>query len=121
MPKIQFGSTTLECAEGANLRKALLDAKAPLYNPPMRAMNCHGFGTCGTCAVRVDGPVSEMTGIERWRLSVPPHKPDNGLRLACQCKVLGDVNVTKYPGKWGEKTGKAPVQGSPQPDPTTAS
>jgi ferredoxin len=32
----------------------------------------------------------------------PPHHPEAGLRLACQCTVLGDLTVTKYQGLWGQ-------------------
>jgi ferredoxin len=32
----------------------------------------------------------------------PPHRPESGLRLACQCAVLGDIRVTKFHGWWGQ-------------------
>jgi ferredoxin len=60
------------------------------------------MGTCGTCAVRITGPVSEPTAIEKLRMNWPPHQPEDGLRLACQCSVLGDIDVTKYEGLWGQ-------------------
>jgi len=52
--------------------------------------------------VRIDGPVSEPTTAELRRLRLPPHRPSEGLRLACQCNVLGDITVTKYDGFWGQ-------------------
>ncbi|NIR39356.1 MAG: (2Fe-2S)-binding protein, partial [Actinobacteria bacterium] len=58
------------------------------------ALHCRGRGICGTCAVRVEGAVSEPTESELRRLRLPPHRPDAGLRLACQCSVLGDLTVT---------------------------
>jgi ferredoxin len=88
---------------GANLRVVLLRARLPIYNGPARALNCRGFGTCGTCAVSVEGPVSEPTAIERWRLDLPPHRAAAGLRLACQCTVLGDLVVTKHAGLFGQR------------------
>lgn len=102
MPKVMFGDRALECPVGANLRVVLLRAHIPLYTRVTRALNCRGHGTCGTCAVRVEGAVSEPTEAERRRLRLPPHSPDSGLRLACQCSVLGDVSVTKYAGLWGQ-------------------
>lgn len=120
MPKIRFGPDTLEVPEGTNLRKALLDAGLALYNPPLSFANCMGFGTCGTCAVKVEGPVSARTSMEKFRLGVPPHRHDNGLRLACQCKVEGDLNVVKYPGKWGEQVSKPPRIGTPGAAPSEA-
>jgi ferredoxin len=103
MPTVHFAGRSIECLEGANLRMVLLRARLPLYNGAARAIHCRGFGTCGTCAVRIEGPVSEPTAVERWRLDFPPHHRDSGLRLACQCNVLGDITVTKYDGLWGQK------------------
>lgn len=104
MPEIHFAGQTIHSEEGANLRKVLLDHKLPLYNGAARAIHCRGLGTCGTCAVRIDGPVSEKTAFERWRLQFPPHHEEDGLRLACQCRVLGDIEVKKYDGLWGHET-----------------
>jgi ferredoxin len=102
MPTVRFGDKKIECPQGANLRQVLLRARIPLYNGAARVMNCHGSGTCGTCAVKVEGPVSPMTTMEKVRLSLPPHDREAGLRLACQCSVLGDLDVTKYTGLFGQ-------------------
>jgi ferredoxin len=102
VPIVRFADREVECLHGANLRSVLLRARLPLYHSAARALHCRGFGTCGTCAVRVEGPVSEPTAVERWRLDVPPHSSETGLRLACQTNVLGDVRVTKYAGIWGQ-------------------
>jgi ferredoxin len=104
LPKVHFAGRTVECPEGANLRVVLLRARLPLYTRVAQAIHCRGHGTCGTCAVRIDGPVSDPTPAELRRLRFPPHRPDAGLRLACQCKVLGDLRVTKYSGLWGQHT-----------------
>lgn len=101
MPKIEFAGKAIECLEGANLRNVLLHARLPLYTRVAKAIHCRGNGTCGTCAVRIEGPVSEPTAAELRRLRFPPHQTDSGLRLACQCSVLGDIKVTKYKGMWG--------------------
>ena len=53
--------------------------------------------------MRVEGPVSEPSAAELRRLSLPPHSREAGLRLACQCKVLGDLKVTKHAGLWGQR------------------
>ncbi len=108
MPIVQFAGQSVECPQGANLRVVLLRARLPLYNGVARALHCRGHGTCGTCAVRVEGPVSEPTTAERWRLRLPPHHSDAGLRLACQCSVLGDLKVTKYEGLWGQRSHPTP-------------
>ena len=101
MPIIKFDNQQIECDANENLRRALLAANASLYNGLARQIHCRGMGTCGTCAIEVSGPVSETTAIERWRLSFPPHKKGSGLRLACQVRVLGDIEIKKRSGLWG--------------------
>lgn len=105
MPTIRFAGKSIECPHGANLRLVLLHARLPLYNGAARAIHCRGLGTCGTCAVRIEGDVSERTAVERLRFALPPHDRQSGLRLACQCTVLGDLKVTKYLGMFGQGPG----------------
>lgn len=112
MPTVTFEDREIECEEGANLRRVLREAGIEPYNGPMRGLNCRGLGTCGTCAVEVDGQVSEPTGIETWRLSFPPHDPESGLRLSCQTRVVGDIEVTKHEGLWGHKRTEASADDS---------
>jgi ferredoxin len=107
LPTVRFAGRTVECPHGANLRVVLLRARLPLYTRVARAIHCRGNGACGTCAVRVEGPVSEPTAAEIRRLGLPPHHRDSGLRLACQVSVLGDLSVTKYEGLFGQ--GSEPV------------
>ena len=111
MPTVRFAGRSIECPEGANLRMVLIRARLPLYTRVARAIHCRGHGTCGTCAVRIEGLVSEPTPAELRRLRFLPHDPQSGLRLACQCSVLGDITVTKHSGLWGQDTD------SPVPDP----
>ena len=51
----------------------------------------------------MDGNQNEPTNREQLRLSVPPHDPEAGLRLACQIYVEGDMVVRKHPGFWGQR------------------
>lgn len=98
---------------GSNLRKALLKAGISPHNKS-RVVSCQGFGTCGTCAVQLEGmdgaeaPIepSEPGRIENWRLGFPPHDQDSGLRLACQLTVNGDLRIRKHAGFWGEQIEK---------------
>lgn len=103
MPKIHFDGQTIDCEQGDNLRKVLCAAKLPLYNGIAKTIHCRGLGTCGTCAVEIQGDITEPTRIEKLRLGFPPHSSGSELRLACQCKVLGDVKITKHGGMWGNK------------------
>jgi ferredoxin len=103
MPTVTFEGHEIECEQGANLRRVLLEAGIKPYNGVMRYANCRGLGTCGTCAVDISRPVSEPTDIEAWRLSFPPHDPESGLRLSCQVSVESDLEVTKHEGLWGHR------------------
>ena len=47
--------------------------------------------------------VRDMPRGQRLRLALPPHDRHSGLRLACQCNVLGDIKVTKLPGPFGNR------------------
>jgi ferredoxin len=78
-----------------------MNEKLPVYNGKAKLFNCRGLGSCGTCAVRVSGNVSDLSDIEKARLKLPPHQLQDGLRLACQCKVMGNLEVTKQKGFWG--------------------
>jgi ferredoxin len=106
MPTIEFRGREIDCDEGAILRDALIEAGESPHNGRAQTLNCRGHGTCGTCAVEIEGDVSERTDQESRRLSFPPHDPDDGLRLACQTRVQGDVVVRKYPGFWGQHVGQ---------------
>ncbi len=102
MPKVTAQGKTFECELGSNLRKVLMEHDIELYNGNAKIINCMGIGTCGTCAVMIEGEVSEPNWKDKTRRSLPPHSPTSNRRLACQTKVLGDTRVTKYDGFWGQ-------------------
>lgn len=102
MPKVTAQGKTISCRRSANLRKVLLAHGIDLYNGKAKLINCRGIGSCGTCAVLVEGEVSPANWKDKARRSLPPHSPTRNLRLACQTQVLGDVRVTKFDGFWGE-------------------
>ncbi|MFC4437256.1 MULTISPECIES: 2Fe-2S iron-sulfur cluster-binding protein [Natrialbaceae] len=104
MPTVEFEGETIEADTGDNLRRTLLDAGLPPHNGKARLMNCRGNAMCGTCAVEiVEGEVDEPTSKERRRLTLPPHRPDAGLRLSCQVTIENDLVVEQHPGYWGHK------------------
>ncbi|HEY9734792.1 MAG TPA: 2Fe-2S iron-sulfur cluster-binding protein [Trichocoleus sp.] len=107
MPNVTAQGKTFVCPAGANLRSVLLQNGVALHNGQSRVINCRGLGTCGTCAVEVEGAVSEANWRDQARRSLPPHSPERNLRLACQTQVLDSVRVTKYDGFWGQ--GAAPM------------
>ena len=92
MPTINFEGEEIECDEGETLRDVLLDAGLTPHEGLAETLNCGGKSTCGTCAVFVEGEV-EGTKMEERRLAIPDKGDD--VRLACQCTVLGDLDVEK--------------------------
>lgn len=109
MPTVYFRGKEIECREGATLRDVLLNADLSPHNGKADTFNCRGFGSCGTCAVKISGEISEPGIREKARLLTPPHHPNYGLRLSCQTKVMGDVTVEKYPGGWGTQIAEGPL------------
>lgn len=99
---------TVTMDSSLNLRSALKKIDPSLlkeiYHPSMKPFHCRGLGTCGTCAVGIEGDVSEPTKIESWRLNFIPHDNglEKGLRLACQCKPKSNLRLKKGPGLWGQ-------------------
>lgn len=116
MPTVKFVNEkkTIEVEDGANLRKEALKAGVELYPGLHRYVNCMGFGQCASCRVVIKKGVenvNKQSFLEKLRLIAGPltffarlgHEKD--LRLACQCKVNGDIEVeTKPPINWhGER------------------
>lgn len=104
MPSLLAQGQTIECDRNVNLRKILLQNGIDLYNDGANLINCRGIGSCGTCAVKVEGEVSAANWRDKTRRALPPHSPTSDLRLACQTEVLGDVRVTKFDGFWGQSS-----------------
>ncbi|NJO41481.1 MAG: (2Fe-2S)-binding protein [Cyanobacteria bacterium CRU_2_1] len=102
MPNVLAQGKTIECKSGENLRQVLLQHTVDLYRNQAKLINCHGVGTCGTCAVMVEGDVSEANWRETARRSLPPHSLTQNRRLACQTTILGDIKITKFDGFWGQ-------------------
>jgi ferredoxin len=102
MPQVTAQGRSFTCETGANLRQVLLEQGIDLYNGNAKFINCMSIGTCGTCAVQIEGEVSAVSWKDTARRSLPPHSIARNLLLACQTKVLGDVKVTKFDGFWGQ-------------------
>lgn len=108
MPTVKFvkEKKTIEVPEGANLRKEARKAGVELYPGIHKYVNCMGLGQCASCKVEVTkgaDNVSKQSFREKLRLLLGPltffarlgHEKD--LRLACQCKVQGDIEVKTQP------------------------
>jgi ferredoxin len=110
MPKVKFvrEKKEVDIEPGANLRKVALQEGIELY-PGIHKYwfaNCHGLGNCASCRVQIRKGVENLSpqGIfEKLRLLLGPitffarlgHEKD--LRLACQARVMGDVEVETQP------------------------
>ena len=115
MAKITFvkEKKTIEVEPGANLRRVALDNGIQVYWGPHQFINCMGFGCCGTCKVLIkkgEESVSRPGWWERFRKLWPDLVlwrigNENSLRLSCQCRVNGDIEVETTPaGNWhGER------------------
>ncbi len=108
MPIIKFVNEKkeIQVPEGSNLRSEAMRAGVRLYPGINKVLNCHGFGHCGSCRVLISKGmenVSRMGFMERLRLkfSMAFIGSENTMRLACQTKVNGDVEVlTRPPMNW---------------------
>ena len=98
VPTIRFEQEGQQvgCIEGANLRKAALDAGINPYKGLNNVNNCGGLGQCGTCVMEVvEGMqnLSPRSDVEEVYLA---DRPAN-FRLSCRTSVNGDVTVRTRP------------------------
>lgn len=117
MPTITFVNEKkeIQVAEGANLRKEALAAGIKLYDgingfgaAINSVANCHGWGVCGSCKVKITKGIenAEPMGIvEKFTFKCNPVTPalfeyignEATMRLACQVTVMGDMTVETRP------------------------
>jgi len=100
VPTIRFDQEGQQvgCIEGANLRKAALDAGINPYKGLNNFNNCGGLGQCGTCVVEVlEGArnLSPRSDVEEVYLADRPAS----FRLSCRTTVNGDVTVRTRPSE----------------------
>jgi ferredoxin len=118
MPTVRFinENKEIDVPEGTNLRKAALDAGVNLYKglngfgeSINKYVNCYGWGSCGTCMVNITEGMdhaNRQTICEKLKFNVPFPDPmpamhyighEKTMRLACQVKVNGDMDVETGP------------------------
>lgn len=105
MPRIKFlnEGKEIEVAAGANLRKAALENGISLYPGIHRFLNCRGLAQCGSCMVLLRNGTAKNASrkglLETIRLTLGwaaiGHGPE--ARLACQTRILGDLEVVTRP------------------------
>jgi len=105
MPKVKFirEKQEIEVEEGANLRKVALANGIALYPGIHRLLNCRGLAQCGSCMVLLKKGTAANAGrkglMETLRLSLGWAAIGNEgeARLACQTRVMGDLQVETQP------------------------
>jgi ferredoxin len=97
MPTVTFFTEgkTVTCPEGANLREAAIQAGVSVYKGPAKLLNCRGRGMCGTCKVSIEPlkNVSPPTELERRHPVLGHSHIWANVRLSCQARVYGDIQV----------------------------
>ena len=104
MPIIKFVNEKkeIQVPNGSNLRREAIRAGVGLYPGINKVLNCHGLGHCGRCRVIITKGMenaSPMGFMERLRLkfSMAYVGNEETMRLACQTKVDGDMEVQTKP------------------------
>lgn len=110
MPTVTFvkEKKTVEVPAGSNLRREAIRAGVQLYPFPHNYVNCMGVGLCHSCRVIVKKGVDHVSpqGAYEKLSMLSPHNPltffarlghEKDLRLACQMRVNGDIEVETQP------------------------
>ncbi len=105
MPKVKFlrSGVEVEVPQGANLRQVALEHGVELYPGIHKALNCRGLGQCGSCRVLLKngtmrnaspkGMIEKLTMLRSfWTIGC-----EDEVRLACQIRVQGDLEVLERP------------------------
>lgn len=96
MPKVHFLNEviTVEVPAQTTLRDAAMQSGIELYRGMWTHVNCIGNGICGRCRVWILAPdhhLSPPSLRERF------HRVRGMMRLACQVRVTGDIEVRTRP------------------------
>jgi len=104
MPVVRFVNEKkeIQVPEGANLRGEAMKAGIQLYPHVHRVLNCRGLAQCGSCRVLIVKGMqnaSKMGLLEKLRLKVSMAfiGHEDTMRLSCQTRVLGDMEVQTKP------------------------
>ena len=123
MPNIKFvvEHQAIDVQAGRSIREIALEVGIYPNREFFRGFNCGGRGLCGTCKVWVHAP-DKATSPPNLRERF--HGMGDGRRLACQTRVLGDLEVATFPGGDDRLTAgrniDPPPQREPDPEPPPA-
>jgi ferredoxin len=116
MPKVVFVNEhrIVEVPQGKNLKTLALELGINPHREFFRGLNCGYFGLCGACQVWVREGSRGATSRTNLREKMAGVRGER--RLACQVRILGDIEVTTMPG--GDDRLRAPRPIAPPPRPT---
>ncbi|MGF1493521.1 MAG: 2Fe-2S iron-sulfur cluster-binding protein [Microcoleaceae cyanobacterium] len=89
-------SKEIIAADGANLRIKALENQVDLYTFMGKAMNCGGYGQCGTCLVEVLEGMENLSPRTQAEQRILKKRPET-YRLACQVQVNGPAKIGTKP------------------------
>ncbi len=120
MPKVVFVNEhrIVDVPAGKNLKTLALDLGINPHREFFRGVNCGHLGLCGACQVWVREGSPGATNRRNLRESIAGTRGER--RLACQVKILGDVEITTFPGGIDRLRAPRPIAAPPRPtvDPT---
>jgi ferredoxin len=96
VPKVRFlnEQVTAEVPEHSTLREVAIRQGIELYRGMWTHINCLGNGICGRCRVWIlPAPSSASRPSLRERF----HRVKGEMRLACQLRIVGDIDVRTRP------------------------
>ena len=100
MPKVRFVNelVSAEVPPHATLREVAMQQGVELYRGMWTHVNCRGNGVCGRCRVWVLERDRSRPGASKRSLREHAHVRVTGtMRLACQVRVLADLDVRTRP------------------------
>jgi 2Fe-2S ferredoxin len=104
MPIVNFVNEKkqLQVPDGANLRQEAMKAGIQVYPHIHKLLHCPGIAQCGSCRVLItkgQENASPMGFFEKARLkfSLPYIGNEETMRLSCQTRVHGDMDVVTQP------------------------
>lgn len=115
MPTVKFvvEHREVDATSGKSLREIAVDAGIYPNREYLRDINCGGRGLCGTCKVWVHE--STQGAASQPNLRECMHGMGKGRRLACQTRVLGDLEVITMPGGDDRRETSRPIDAPPNP------
>ena len=115
MPKVVFVNEhrIVEIASGKNLKSLAIELGVNPHREFFRGINCGHLGVCGACQLWVKPSAPGAVSPPNLREKLAGMRGER--RLACQVRVLGDIEVTTMPGGDDRLRAPRPIAAPPRP------